>query len=84
MGLPSLLLSGDAKARCSFFSGAAAVSLFLHLLYNLTSFSRQDWGEILGRPSPQLEPFFHFLFASFLAVFPIFAIWPGTVPMQFH
>lgn len=66
------------------FLGWLLFLCFLHFPHDLTSFSRQDWGEGWAGPSPRLKPSFHFLLASFLAVFLIFAIWPGTVPIQFH
>lgn len=66
------------------FLGWQLFVYFLHFPVDLTSSSRQDWREGWAGPSPRLKPSFHFLFASFLAVFLIFAIWPGTVPIQFH
>lgn len=84
----SPLLPGEMKSQCPRFSGAATISLLYIPPHpcppNLTSCWRPEKGEGPTAPPPRLEPSFHFLFASFLAVFPIFAIWPGTVPIQLH
>lgn len=74
------LLSGETKPWCWFFSGTAAVSFFQHLFYNLTSFSRQDWGEILGCPSPSPPPPPQ---ASALLPFPVCLLF-GSFPHLCH
>lgn len=66
-----LLLPGEMRPGRPFFSGLAAVPLLHTLPDSLTSSSRQGWGEGQAVPSRHLEPSFHFLFASFLAVFSI-------------
>lgn len=63
------------------FRGNCYLDFFsISLLHpSLASSSRQNWGEGLCYFSPTPAPLFPH---SSLAVFPIFAIWPGTGPVQ--